>query len=361
MKILIDINHPQHVHCFRFFIYIMKSKGHEVLVISRNKEIEHSLLKTFKIPFVDRGKGSSSMTGKFFYFFKAISIIYKQCKIFKPDILLSFGTPYPAIAGWLLRIPHISFNDTEDAKLHHLLTDTFSKHIVTPACYKDDLGKKHIRIKSYFELYYLHPHYYKANDSIVNLLNLKDNEKYIILRFVSWKAVHDVGHKGLTLEMKRKLVNKFSKNARVFITSETKLSPDLEQFRMNIPAGSMHDALCFASLLFGESATMASESAMLGTPSVYLDKNGRGYTDELQEKYNLVWNFSTTEEQQNKALEKGIEIILDATSKSSAQDKSKLIKNENIDITAFTVWFIENYPQSVQILKEDPDYQYQFK
>ena len=34
---------------------------------------------------------------------------------------------------------------------------------------------------------------------------------------------------------------------------------------------------------------------------------------------------------------------------------------DKIDVTAFMVWFIENYPGSFRIMKEEPDYQYRFK
>ena len=33
---------------------------------------------------------------------------------------------------------------------------------------------------------------------------------------------------------------------------------------------------------------------------------------------------------------------------------------EKIDVTAFMVWFIENYPESAKIMKENPDYQLRF-
>ncbi len=35
--------------------------------------------------------------------------------------------------------------------------------------------------------------------------------------------------------------------------------------------------------------------------------------------------------------------------------------SEKIDVTAFMVWFIENYPESVGIMKEDSGYQERFK
>ena len=34
---------------------------------------------------------------------------------------------------------------------------------------------------------------------------------------------------------------------------------------------------------------------------------------------------------------------------------------DKIDITSFMVWFIENYPNSSDIMKKNPEYQYNFK
>ena len=34
---------------------------------------------------------------------------------------------------------------------------------------------------------------------------------------------------------------------------------------------------------------------------------------------------------------------------------------EKIDVTDFMIWFIENYPKSVQTMKVNPDYQYKFR
>jgi len=34
---------------------------------------------------------------------------------------------------------------------------------------------------------------------------------------------------------------------------------------------------------------------------------------------------------------------------------------DNIDVTSFMVWFIENYPNSLKIMKDNPDYQWKFK
>ncbi len=126
------------------------------------------------------------------------------------------------------------------------------------------------------ELAYLHPNYFSPDLSVLELLGVKKGEKYAILRFVKWNANHDLGHTGITPENKIKAVQEFAKHARVFISSESELPEELESFKRKIPPEKMYDALAFSALLYGESATMASECAVLGTPAIYLDDFGQG-------------------------------------------------------------------------------------
>ena len=211
------------------------------------------------------------------------------------------------------------------------------------------------------ELCYLHPHLFKPNQDVKDLLGIKNDERYVILRFVSWFGNHDLGHNGISNENKVKAVREFSKYATVFITSEAELPGEIEEYRIKIPPHKIHDALAFAELLYGESATMASECAVLGVPAIYLDNIGRGYTDEEEKKYNLVFNFSESLEDQEISIKKGIEILKDSKDHSKWQEHRQQLLNDKIDVTAFMVWFIENYPESVKIMKENPDYQYKFK
>ncbi len=346
MKILIDINHPAHVHYFKNFINIMKAKGHDFFLISRNKEIEHILLKKLFFSFYSRGKGSSTIIGKFFYFFKAVFIILKEALKFKPDILISFGTPYPAIVSKLINKPHFSIYDTEHAKLHHLLTDSFSKMILTPECYNKKLGAKQIFFNGYMELCYLHPLYFTPNPDVLRELNLRKNDKYVIIRFVSWNASHDIGHKGISYSMKKKAIYEFSKYAKIFITSESDLPDEFLKYKINISPEKIHDVIYYASLLYGESATMASESAVLGTPAIYLDNNGRGYTEEEEKKYGLIFNYSESLEDQQKSIEQGIKLLqIQDIKKEWGKKREKLLK-EKIDVTDFLVTFFDNYKTS---------------
>ena len=43
------------------------------------------------------------------------------------------------------------------------------------------------------------------------------------------------------------------------------------------------------------------------------------------------------------------------------QRRRQKMLSDKIDVTAFLVWFIENYPESAKIMKENPDYQFNFR
>jgi len=360
VRILIDIGHPAHVHYFKYFINKMESNGHFFLVTARNKEVSHELLKSYSIDYKNRGKGSNGLLGKIIYLFKANFLLMYHSFTFKPDIFMSFSSPYAAQVSWLLRRPHLAFTDTEHATLGNLAVVPFSKIVCTPSCFIKNFRRKHVRFDGYMELCYLHPNYYTPDTSVLKSLGIEKDEKYVIIRFVSWGASHDIGHPGISDENKIKSVKEFSKYAKVFISSECELPKRLEKYRIEIPVEKMHDALAFASLLYGESATMASECAMLGTPAIFLDNKGRGYTDELEQKYNLIFNFTESIKDQKKSIQKGIELLSIKGIKQEYQHRRDKMLSDKIDVTAFMVWFVEYYPKSVEIMKVNSGYQYNF-
>lgn len=337
MRILIDINHPAHVHYFRNFYKIMTRKGHLIQVVARNKEIEHRLLEAYHIPYLKRGKGKDGRIGKFFYMIYANLKLYSIARRFKPDLFLNFLHPYPSQVARFMGKPSLVFSDTEHASLHHSLTVPFASVIFTPACYRIDLGAKQKRFKGYMELCYLHPNYFQPNKNILTSIGVEEGEKYVIIRFVSWGAAHDYGHTGMSLENKRKAIKEISQFARVFISAERNLPEDLEPFRIAIPFEKIHNAIYYSALLFGESATMASEAAVLGTPSIFMDNDGRGYTDEEEEKYGLVYNFSESEYDQNAAIAKAISILKNPEAREEYQKKRKVLLDDCIDTTQFMV------------------------
>ena len=361
MKYLFDIGHPAEVHTFRNVIQNLQDKGHDTLITVRDKEMTLYLLDHYKIPYVSTGKNLRSKSGKAWSFIRNDLKILKAAISFKPDLIINFFSPFAAHVGKLLKIPVIGFHDTEHANLTIRLAKPFTDTIVVPSCYKREYpGKNVIKFNGNFELAYLHPEYFQPDNSIFKILGLKDNEKYVLLRFVTHTSMHDKGHKGFTDEEKIKITEKFSGYAKIFISSEIQLPDKLKKYELKIPPERIHDVINFASLLFGESATMASEAAVLGTPAIFFDFSGRGYTDEEEQKYGLVFNYKNTEEDRELAILKGIDIISANNRKKWIDSKERLL-SDTINVSAFMTWFIESYPESENIMNEDPEHQLTFK
>ena len=74
-----------------------------------------------------------------------------------------------------------------------------------------------------------------SDRNIYRILKLKKNTRFVIIRFVSWRATHDYGHSGISKDNKLRAVEEFSKYARVFISSEENLPQELKKYELNIP------------------------------------------------------------------------------------------------------------------------------
>jgi len=360
MNVLIDIGHPAHVHLFKNFATAMQKNGHKILFTCRDKEFEIYLLKKYGFEYKTFGRKYISSIGKIL---GLIEFDVKEFMVglkFKPDILLSHGSIYAAHASFLLGKPHIAMEDTFNFEQIRFYKP-FSKVILTSDYNHPLKSSKVIKYPGYHELAYLHPKHFTPDINILDELNVQPQDKYVIVRFVSWNASHDKGHNGISFENKVRALRVFEKYAKVFISSEKELPRELKPFQIKIAPEKIHDAIAFSSLLFGESSTMAEEAAMLGVPSVYMYNGSTIYTQHLEKEYGLIYNFSESESDQESAIKKGEELLQSATTKNEWNKKRNKMLLDKIDVTTFLVWFVEYYPKSAKIMKENPDYQYNFR
>ena len=256
---------------------------------------------------------------------------------FKPDVFLSHGSITASHVAWLMKKPSIAFEDTFNMEQIRLWEPFVS--VILTSDYEHPLkSKKVLKYEGYNELLYLHPNRYTPDKNVLKDLGVRDGEKYVIVRFVSWNATHDRGHHGISLENKISAIKKFSEYARVFISSEAELPEELKKFKFPLTPERMHDAMAFSSMVFGESATMVTEGVMLGVPGVYLDNTGRYYTRDIETKYGMCFNYTESEEDQLKAIEKGIEILSKNIDFASAHTK---LMSDKIDVTGWLCEFVE--------------------
>lgn len=345
MRVMIGIGHPKQVHFWKNIVKNLIENGHEIKILAIDKDVTLQLLSIYGLDYVVYGKHRKSMIKKAY---NMISHTYKAlivAKQFKPDVLIA-GTPYLAYVSKILRKPHIMLTDTDHANLTHWLTYPVTDVIITPSCFKGKLNpKKHVMYNGYEELAYLHPNYFTPDSSVLDDVGVGKEDKFIIVRFVAWEASHDIGDHGFS--HKENVVKSLERYGRVFITSETDLPSELEKFRVQIPPESMHHLMHYADLFIGESAPMSTESAILGTPAIFVSTSRRGYTDELESKYDMLYTFSDPSNAEEKSIEKAIKLLQDQDAKKKWEKKRKTLFNEKIDVTNFMTEFIENYPENM--------------
>jgi predicted glycosyltransferase len=340
MRFVVDVLHPAHVHFFRNFIGEMEARGHEVLVTARDKEIALALLSAYDLPHrvLSRQARGPAL---------AVELAVRTARFwalarrFRPDYLLGIMGPTIALAGKLLSSRTVIFYDTEMARATNWFAYPLADLVCTPECYQGDIGGKQLRYPGYHELAYLHPRRFTPRREVLARHGLDDGRPIHLVRFVSWQASHDVGERGWSAAGKLRLVARLAERGHVLVTSEAPLPPELLPYRYRLPVEDVHHVLAFADLLVGESATMASEAAVLGTHALFVSRTGRGYTDEQERRYGLVHNF--THAQEEAALARVDELLALPDVKADAARRRERLLAEKIDVTGWMVELFERH------------------
>jgi predicted glycosyltransferase len=352
MKILIDITHPAHAHLYKNFIWEMEKKGHEFLITARDKDVTKQLLDAYNIPYVLVGLGKFGKTNLILEWVYREIKIFSIAKNFNPDILMGGVNPAIVHVAKILGKKSIIFTDSEPEVIKYpiadLLTNPFADIILTLSSVRHDYGTKEVRVNSYKELAYLHPRWFTPNPDVLHRSGIKDGEDFVILRFVSWGAYHDVGKAGFDSDTKRELIKAIEPYARVFISSESQLPTEFEQYRIPIRPEQMHDFLYYAKLLICDSQTMTTEAAVLGTPAIrfnsFVGKQDMGNFVELEDKYGLIFNYNDAK----LAMKKTLELVKRQDLKAECKKKKERLVKDKIDLTQFVVNYFSKDDSTIQ-------------
>lgn len=338
MRILIDVLHPAHVHFFRNFHAVMTDRGHTLLVTARDKDRSLELLESFGLPYEHISTRRSGGFGMAAELAQRTGRLVGVMRRFRPDVMTGIMGPSIALTGAVRRVPAVIFYDTEFARQTNWFAYPLAHSVCTPDCYLGRVRGTHRTYPGYHELAYLHPNRFHADPGKLAPFGVSPDEPYSIVRFVSWRAVHDRREQGLALDQKRRLVNALRGHGRVLISSESPLPSDLAPLRVDGPVGEIHHVLAHAQLVVGESATMSSEAAVLGTPAIFIATTGRGYTLDQEKRYGLVRHF--TEDRYADALA-AIDELYGGSSRQWAAAARKRLLSEKIDVTEWMVDYFE--------------------
>lgn len=344
MRILIDISHPAHVHFFRNAVAIWQEHGHTVGLVARDKDLTCDLLQRFRMPFKVLSRARTGLPGWILEMMVHTGRLFPVVAAFRPHVMLQIGGTFVAPVGRLTRTPTWAFTDTENAGLSNAVTFPMVHRIFTPECYLLHHGAKHRRYAGFHELAYLHPRRFVPDPSVLAPFGLKPGDRFFVVRFVGWQAAHDLTERGFGVSGKIGLVTELARQGRVFVSSEAPLPDPIRMYESRIPIHQMHHFLAYATLVVGESATMTSEAAVLGTPAIFVSRTGRGYTDTQERKYGLVCNF--TDADQIGVLNLVNELMVRPNLREDWQKKRRKLLIDTIDVTGWLVGLVERFGET---------------
>lgn len=361
MRILIDIGHPAHVHLFRNLAVELQKRGHIVYYSIRDISIVKHLMDAYSMNYYNLGQKRKSLLGKAFAVIVQDYKLYRFIKNKRIDLGISSGISLPHISK-ITNMKSFTFDDDDDnvEPLFVKYGHPFSDIIVTP----DVITRKAKRVLNYMgthELAYLHPNVFVPDRTVLEKVGIKESEHFFIMRFVAFHGHHDVGQYGLTLPQKKRLIELLQPYGRVLITSESKIEPDLERYRVPVLPEDIHSLMAYATLLIGDSQTMISEAAILGVPALKCNTfaGKLSVPNELESKYGLCYAYHP------KDFDKFYAHLQSLLQKKDLKQewlrKRERLLSDKINVTAFWIWFIENYPESLTIMQKTPDFQNRFR
>lgn len=350
------------------FKYVMRNllkNGHQVRVTINTKDILEQLLIADGVSYNDilpnRRKQNTKLSALFTLLKKDIKLFQVQFKG-NYDLLVGTETALSHV-GWLFRKPALIMVEDDVSVVPEAakLSFPFATHLVSPgSCNLGKWSKKKISYNGYQKLAYLHPAYFKADRKIVGKV-LPEKERYFLIRISNLSAYHDSGKNGFTLEIIRQIIKIIKPYGKVLLSSERDLPEDLIPYLFKTEVTNIHHFLFYANLLIADSQSMCVEAAILGTPSIrFSDFAGKiGVLEELEHKYRLTFGIKVS--QQEKLYEKTLELLKMPELRNEWQDRRMKMLKDKIDVTSFWTWLIEEYPNSLSILKQNPDFQDTFR
>lgn len=339
MRILVEILHPAHVHFFRHFMAEMESRGHQLLVTSRDKDVALALLDAYRIPhrvLSARKKGAFGLAGELLDRTRALLPIVDE---FRPDVLTGIMGPTIALAGKWKDVPTVVFYDTETAWLTNSWVYRLADAVCTPDSYPGTVPGRHLTYPGYHDLAYLRPARFTPEPDRLRHFGLDASRPFTLARFVSFEASHDLRDRGLSLNGKVALLEHLAQYGDVVVSTEGPLPQGLPARRLTGPVHEVHQVLAAARLVVGDSGTMSSEAAVLGTPAVFVSTARLGVLLDLEHRYGLMANVLPVDPAV--AMAAASRLLAEADSGTIEQGRQQLLA-ETVDVTSWMVEFFED-------------------
>jgi len=339
MRILADLLHPAHVHVFKNFLRLATARGDEVAITARHKEVTTQLLDAYGFEYEVLSSQREGTVGLATEWATRTPKLGRIARRFKPDVMIGIMGVSIAPVGRILRVPSVVFYDTEVAKRTNAVVYPLATNVVTPDCYEGERRSNQTTYAGYHELAYLHPNRFVPDPNRLAAYGLDADRSYAVVRFVGQDSSHDGDEVAIGDDAKASMVSALAQAGSVVVSSERSLPASIRQYRLEGPVEDIHHVLAQASVVVGESATMASEAAVVGTPSIFLGQTSRGYVNELADRYGLIDRRRPAEWRD--ATDAAVALLGSrGTHDASGHDR---MLHDKVDVTAWIDTFLEQY------------------
>lgn len=337
MRFLIEAHHPAHIHFWKYPIRELIERGHEVLMIGRERDVMRRLLEAYDwIPYEIPERRSSKNR------FPAKEMLQRQWTVarairrFKPDTVASLMGSYCQSAR-LLGKRNIIFTDTETQRFNHRISHPFASEVHTPDRFSLDLGRKQLRYAGIHELCFLDGRRFQPDAGVLDKYGLSAGN-YLLLRTSAWNTFHDRSRSGLG-ESVYEFVERFKDRYRIALSAEEgKAPPGLEGYMMRFAPEDFHHFLAYARFVLTEGASTSSEAACLGVPSVFVNSTEPlGIPLMLENGYGLVRSFQEGETGVRCAIEWLEELGENGESRLSLESGKKRLVEDHTDVCEYVV------------------------
>jgi predicted glycosyltransferase len=286
MKILVDLNHPVDVNFFKNAIKSWTTQHHcqvDITLQPRGKLVPILQSELPGFSFVSMGTFQKSMVRKLLMVAWRFPRFFNYVRRGGYDVVASFGGIGVSHATWLLKKPSVIFDDDIEYGIGFYPYKPFATRLVLPAQIPVT-GRNVVRYRGFKELAYLHPNYFKPNESALQEYGLKPSG-YVFVREVS-KISGNYAHLQ-SGQLASVCAHLNTMGLKVVLSLEDKSLED--QFApycviLQEPVRDIYSLMHFARLAISSGDTMARESCLTGTPVIYTGGRYMSVNAELTKK-----------------------------------------------------------------------------
>lgn len=282
MKLIIDIYHPADINFYKNAINKLSKKNVEVelIVRPRGKLVPILQKELPNLPLKIIGTYHNSTKVKILGYIKRELELINYLSRIDFDVTTAFGSQI-CRPSRILGKPSVAFYDDFEYKSNFYLCKYSSTRYVIPD-YIPSFGRNIVKYKGLKELAYLHPKYFKPAKKILDDYNLKSNE-YVFIREIANTSLNY-----RTASSRLHEIIPFLREMGFDVVVSLEDLSIKEKFKdciiLNEPVDDIYSLLNFASLTVSSGDTMARESCLVGTPTIYTGSRDMSVNKELIEK-----------------------------------------------------------------------------